>query len=109
VDRLVSAGAVVNSLIVVATGKALAQAFSLTVPLLVREFVNWRDYARGEPGTLAALYEGLPENDLTRDVLQRRVESLSVLHVPPCGWTDIGTPERLHRYLHLAAGQQASA
>ena len=32
-----------------------------------------------------------------RDLLQAVAESLMVLPVPPCGWTDLGTPDRLTR------------
>jgi hypothetical protein len=37
--------------------------------------------------------------DLSRDVLQRSTAFLSVIRVPPCGWSDLGTPDRLHRFL----------
>jgi len=44
---------------------------------------------------LARLYDVLPDVDLSRAVFQRSPERLRVLAVPPCGWTDLGTPERV--------------
>jgi hypothetical protein len=44
---------------------------------------------------LPRFYEAIPSADLARDVMQRRAGQLRVLAVPPCGWTDLGTPERV--------------
>jgi mannose-1-phosphate guanylyltransferase len=40
------------------------------------------------------LYERLPPVDFSRDVPQGHESMLQVLHVPHCGWTDLGTPQR---------------
>jgi len=41
---------------------------------------------------------------MSRDVLERSTPFLSVVRVPPCGWSDLGTLERLQRFLpRLAA------
>jgi len=48
---------------------------------------------------LAALYNRLPVLDFFRDVLQKCTRDLQFLTVPPCGWNDVGTPERLAQAL----------
>jgi hypothetical protein len=52
------------------------------------------------PGTLRHLYGAITDVDFTRDVLARMAEHMRVLPVRPCGWVDIGTPERLSQWLH---------
>jgi hypothetical protein len=44
---------------------------------------------------LIQLYEQLPALDFSRDILQRSPELLRVMSVPPCGWSDLGTPRRV--------------
>jgi hypothetical protein len=42
------------------------------------------------------LYGDLPPLDFSRHVLQEsRHEGLRVMAVPSCGWSDLGTPERI--------------
>lgn len=51
---------------------------------------------RGLDGeTLESVYRRLPVLDFSKDVLQGNESKLRVLAVPPCGWTDLGTPERV--------------
>jgi hypothetical protein len=47
------------------------------------------------PRDLREAYEALPSSDFSRDVLEVGIERLSVLAVPSCGWSDLGTPERV--------------
>ena len=53
-----------------------------------------------------SLYQNLHTVDFSKDVLQGRESMLRVLTVPHCGWTDLGTPERVGRILE---GLQDSA
>jgi len=48
-------------------------------------------------------YEGITERtyDFSRDVLERAPSEVRVLPCLPCGWTDLGTPERVERWLAL--------
>jgi mannose-1-phosphate guanylyltransferase len=48
-----------------------------------------------EGNSLESLYERLRNMDFSKDVLQGNESALKVLTVPHCGWTDLGTPERL--------------
>jgi mannose-1-phosphate guanylyltransferase len=44
---------------------------------------------------LTDLYERLPEVDFSQHILASHAAQLCVLPVPPCGWSDLGTPKRL--------------
>jgi mannose-1-phosphate guanylyltransferase len=88
-------GALLNSLIFAGTGRALLNLYALCLPDLVGEFVTWRDRRPRPQGALKSLYEELPTIDFSREVLERSAEYLGVARVPPCGWTDLGTPDRL--------------
>jgi len=52
---------------------------------------------RSAPGgaELRRLYAAIPAHDFSRDILQACVGEARVLPVPACGWTDLGTPERV--------------
>ena len=43
------------------------------------------------------LYDRLPNVDFSRAVLQEAGADMRVIAVPPCGWTDVGTPEGVAR------------
>ena len=93
--RLASAGALVNSMILAADGQSLLSLFQEVVPrtvtLLRRHLTVSGDHA------LDALYEALPICDFSGDILEREAGQLAVVPARPCGWTDIGTPDRLSR------------
>ena len=40
-------------------------------------------------------YDTLDATDFSREILQRSVDRMDMIAVPPCGWTDLGTPERV--------------
>jgi hypothetical protein len=52
---------------------------------------------------LRRLYRSLPSRDFSRELLQRCTDDLSVVPVPPCGWSDLGTPTRLLSFLQQSA------
>lgn len=54
---------------------------------------------------LEALYAELDTHDFSRDVLQANERRLRLEIVPPCGWTDLGTPERVEACL-AALGEE---
>jgi hypothetical protein len=41
------------------------------------------------------LYDHLPTLDFSRDIVEGQEANLQVLAVPPCGWSDLGTPKRV--------------
>jgi len=48
-----------------------------------------------EGANLEAVYRDLKIVDFSREVLQGKESMMKVLTVPHCGWTDLGTPERV--------------
>ncbi len=50
--------------------------------------------------SLEALYEDLPSLDFSHDLLEKNADHLRVYPVPACGWSDLGTPEKIVCLLH---------
>lgn len=102
---LVERGAFVNGFIFAARATTLLTLFETAAPGLTRAFREIRSPgdAPFTPEGLGALYGGLPTLDFSKGVLQRVSDPLWVLPVPACGWTDLGTPERLRRHLRVNA------
>lgn len=95
---LASEGALVNSFIFASRGRTLVRLFEDSVPDLVRAMVPF--VLAGSPrAQLRHLYDEIPTLDFSRAVLERAPGSLGVLAVPPCGWSDLGTPSRLESFL----------
>lgn len=95
-EQLMAAGAVWNTFIFAARGHALAGLVEACRPGLVAS-LRGAMLLGGE--RLSRLYDTLPSTDFSRDVLQRMPDHLHVLTAPACGWTDLGTPERVARCL----------
>ena len=94
---LMQLGAMWNSFVFAATGNALRALFAraeldlLSVPL--------RGLLAGPRGLAVRERAAVPACDFGRQVLERAPECLRVLPVPPCGWSDLGTPGRLAAWL----------
>jgi mannose-1-phosphate guanylyltransferase len=94
---LIARGGVWNSFIFAANGQSLLRRFEQTCPDLVaemRQIVESVSPSAQMP-RLAELYARSPNIDFSRDILQRSTDSLRVLRVPACGWSDLGTPHRV--------------
>jgi mannose-1-phosphate guanylyltransferase len=96
-------GAFRNTLILAGDARALLRLYARAVPERVASSArnNTETFGTGN-GTfhvrthaLAAIYPDLPSMDLSRDILQPSARWLRLLPLPDCGWTDIGTLERL--------------
>jgi len=98
-DRLASQGALVNSMILAAGAGALLGLFQDAVPRTVELLRECLAANEDHAEELDALYETLPRCDFSRDILEGAAERLAVVTTGPCGWTDIGTPDRLSRIL----------
>lgn len=98
--RLMRAGGVWNSFILAAKASALLALVRRRLPALVRLMEG---AAQGDPvqrdRALDVLYAVIPPADFSRDVMQGSVDAVHVMCVPECGWTDLGTPERVARCL----------
>jgi mannose-1-phosphate guanylyltransferase len=91
-------GALRNTLMLAAGTRALLRAYALAWP-------DWSVAATAEGDALPAMtwrqtvaHGDLPAVDLSRDILQRVSRWLRVLPLPECGWSDVGTLERLEAW-----------
>jgi mannose-1-phosphate guanylyltransferase len=90
---LLDAGALWNVFIMAASVRTLLSLFD-------SRFATTIAAMRGFEGAhLDSIYQNLRSVDFSKDVLQGRESMLKVLTVPHCGWTDLGTPERVGRIL----------
>jgi mannose-1-phosphate guanylyltransferase len=99
--ELVRAGALWNAFIVVTRGQALLNLLRARIGDIVgaMEAAIAHDRAHPNAGTFTALYERLPSIDFSRDIVAGQEDALRVLAVPPCGWSDLGTPQRVEEAL----------
>jgi len=98
IREMAGAGGLVNSFIFASHGRTLVRIYEDTLPDLLRPFVPVV-LAGAREERLRELYDDIPSCDFSRAVLECRADSLAVLAVPPCGWSDLGTPSRLERFL----------
>ncbi len=95
---LIARGALWNSFILAGTVDALLELYANRPSLAVREIREVIGQAwsqRNIPARLAALYRELAPADFSRDLLEGQESRLTVMRVPQCGWTDLGTPSRV--------------
>lgn len=106
---LIARGGVWNSFIFAAQGRTLLRAFEQRCPELVAEMweIVSAPKSRSQQAHLADLYDRAPSLDFSREILQRAPELLRVLTVPPCGWSDLGTPRRVTEALTRFPPRQA--
>jgi mannose-1-phosphate guanylyltransferase len=98
--ELMARGGVWNSFVLAATGRTIVRSFEEKLPGVVTTLKEAlaRDSGLGSvTGALARTYEELGTFDFCRDVLEGLEDRLSVLPVPNCGWSDLGTPDRVAR------------
>jgi mannose-1-phosphate guanylyltransferase len=108
-QALIARGAAWNSFIFAADGNALLSIFRDVMPDIVdaMETARARDAARGSRNTaIAELYETLPSIDFSSRIAQKIESNLTLLNVPPCGWSDLGTPKRVAQTLLRAPAER---
>ena len=96
--RLMSLGALWSSFWLAARAPALLDAFRSALPELVRGMpaeIPGDSSADERAERLRTCYAELAPRDFSRDVLEQVPERLRVVTVPPCGWSDLGTPDRI--------------
>jgi mannose-1-phosphate guanylyltransferase len=112
--RLMSEGALVNTMILVGSGRALFDLYRQAAPMLVRSIAGEPAKVRSvSRSRLQRVYEEISSVDFSKDVLEEGVRGhhLWVNAVPECGWSDLGTRERLEsarRYLGWSALLEAA-
>ncbi|HEX4826136.1 MAG TPA: hypothetical protein VFV19_17690 [Candidatus Polarisedimenticolaceae bacterium] len=92
-------GALASTGIAVAKRSALIALFTATVPDLVADCVTWSIDGERSRSALRSLYETIPTRDFNRQVLYKAPTSLAVAEIPSCGFTDLGSPGKLSRFL----------
>lgn len=94
---LIARGGVWNSFIFAANGQSLLRRFEPICPDLVDEMRHIVESVptSAQMARLAEVYARSPSIDFSREILQRSADSLRVLRVPACGWSDLGTPHRV--------------
>jgi mannose-1-phosphate guanylyltransferase len=107
--EIVRAGGLWNAFIIAASAQALLDLFlprhSLMVmemQVIVKRHLNSAFPAGGWPAVVE-LYDRLPDLDFSRDILEGNEQRLRVIKVPPCGWSDLGTPTRVRETLRRSA------
>jgi mannose-1-phosphate guanylyltransferase len=100
--RLIERGALWNTFIIAASVSGLMSLYERRVPGIVAEMhraVRRNREVTGVGRAVTELYATLPPLDFSHDILPGLESSIRVVRVPPCGWSDLGTPERVARTL----------
>lgn len=100
--ELLAAGAVWNSFLIAARARTLWALYERRLPAL------WHRMRAALDANAHAMYADLPSYDFSRDLLVGAEPSLRLLRVPDCGWTDLGTPERVAALVERARTRQGS-
>jgi mannose-1-phosphate guanylyltransferase len=110
--KLLKRRALWNTFIFVARAAVLAELVARRYPAEVAAFrAVWRrvTLARAELGSeLERLYASLPEIDFSRHVVEGATAPLHVVPVPACGWSDLGTPQRVAECLKRLGGRRSA-
>ena len=108
--ELIEHGALWNAFIVASTAHALLALFRRRIPRIVNAMraAVQGDLRAGSKGRATVdLYGQLPTIDFSREILPGQETHLRVLTVAPCGWSDLGTPERVENALRLVAQHES--
>jgi mannose-1-phosphate guanylyltransferase len=103
--ELIALGALWNLFIVVGSVSALLELFTEEYADAVcgmREALKQR--AAGQHDAVEKLYESIGPIDFSRDILEIQAHRLHVVRVPHCGWTDLGTPQRVEATIRSIGG-----
>ncbi len=97
---LLREGALWNTLVIAASGRALWALAEQHVPAICPALLSYRSLIGKRDATahLRDVYSTLPATDLSRDILQR-AQGLLAISMTNAGWSDCGTPERLFQAL----------
>jgi mannose-1-phosphate guanylyltransferase len=109
-DQLFRAGAVWNTMVVVARASALAALFETHAPALSGLFAEYRRWPHADrDARLAERYVDLAPVDFSRDILAP-ARGLAVATWPASiGWADLGTPDRLRHWWDRTPASRRSA
>jgi len=94
--ELLAQGALWNTFLFAARGRCLGSAIESAAPGVAGRM---RDALRLGGDALERFYDVEPAVDLSRHVFERQPAALRVVRAGPCGWTDLGTPQRVRACL----------
>jgi mannose-1-phosphate guanylyltransferase len=100
--ELIRTGSLWSTGIFAARIARIIELYARHVPGLMldlKSVVEYWDDTRSTSTELASVYTRHPPIDFSSDVLQTNPGSLQMLALPPCGWSDVGTPSRLAKVL----------
>ncbi len=106
-EKLMKAGALMNSFIFVGAAETIHGMVADTAPEVAGRLDRWWRMVRVAAERLDSIYESIPKCDFSREVLERSCASLSVVQAGDCEWTDLGTPDRVERYQERFVTQSA--
>ena len=99
-DRLLKLGSLVNTMVVAARARTLLDLCRKRVPDLTAHFVEALTLPRDiRDGVLRAAYAGLQTYDFSRHVLSGAAGLLALRIPEAAGWSDLGTPDRVAKWL----------
>ncbi len=99
--KLMAAGCLWNSFVIVGRLSTLLGLFTVMMPQLHTSFSNIRPTLGTlfEEPAVRNLYRDLGSADFSRQVLEPLPMNLAVLPVPDVGWSDLGEPKRVSQAL----------
>lgn len=106
-STLTQRGALWNAFIVAASAHALLRLYESHHDRVVRAMRRYLDVVASgaDRVALAEAFARLPTLDFSHDILHGHEDHLRVLRVPPCGWTDLGTPRALAKIVAQGRGE----
>ena len=99
-SKLMNEGALWNTFIISGSVRSLLKLFEPEFSDQVGEFRAALANSSASPASnarLSALYEKLAYVDFSKAILEHKANSIQVLRLPACGWSDLGTPQRLEQ------------
>lgn len=108
--RLIAAGALLNSHIIVARASRLLELFVQQCPVITRVLMDARQDSLADSGwSLETAYRVIPTIDFSRQILVGAESMLRVVRLSRCNWRDLGTPERSAKWYSRNHCQQLPA
>ncbi|MEX2205624.1 MAG: sugar phosphate nucleotidyltransferase [Myxococcota bacterium] len=107
-SQLFARGALWSSFIFACRVSSLLEAFEFSQPHLLRALEDASRRSAVRDAALATAYATLEPTDFSRAVLERVPQRLGVIAVPPCGWSDLGTPDRISHVLSARGNQRGA-
>jgi mannose-1-phosphate guanylyltransferase len=103
--ELIALGALWNLFIVVGSVSALLGLFMEEHAEVVRGMRGaLKQRAAGLCNAVETFYERIEPIDFSGDILEVQASRLHVVRVPHCGWTDLGTPQRVEATIRSIGG-----